>query len=61
MHNWVDRSGFMIKVTFELVNKCVTVNRREEVSISMLIAKHRELSREVPETKSTWSMVEDLV
>lgn len=30
IQNWVDRSGFMNEVTFELVHTCVTVNWREE-------------------------------
>lgn len=59
VQNWVDRSGFMIEVTFELVHMCATVNWREDVSASMLIAKHWEMSRDAPETKRIRSTEED--
>ena len=59
VQNWVDRSGFMNEVTFELVHTCVTVNWREDMSASMLIAKHWQMSRDAPETKRIWSMEED--
>lgn len=49
----------MNAVTIELVHTCVTVNWREDVSASMVIAKQWEMSRDAPETKHIWSMEED--